>query len=98
MAGHAEGANPYEQAQALLAGVGDEAGGRIAALEEQRRRLAAERKEVLRTLRNEQRKRKRLIEKAKTLTNSDLMEVLGARAAAKAKAVAKAKAKAKAAA
>ena len=45
-----------------------------------------------RELRNEERKRRRLVEKARSLSTEDLVTILGARAAAKAKAKAKAKA------
>ena len=59
--------------------------------------LRADAKAVSARLRNEQRKRRRLMEKARNLNTEDLVMILGARAAAKGMAKAKAKAKAKAA-
>ncbi len=88
--------DPIGHAQAILAGVGDMGGNRILLLEAQRRAIAAQKAQVVKELRSETRKRARLVEKAKGLTDADLVEVLAARAKAKAKAEAKPKAKAKA--
>ena len=81
---------------AAAAALGDP-GAHQQELEARRKQILRERDEVRRALRNEDRKRQRLIEKAKGLSNQDLMDILAARAAAKAKAKPKAKAKAKAA-
>ena len=79
-------------ALAAAASVGDAAADRVATLAQQRRDLAAERKRVSAELDLEKRKKKRIMEKAKLLSDGDLIAILGARAAA-AKAKAKAKAK-----
>jgi molecular chaperone GrpE (heat shock protein) len=82
----------------LLAALQDPGANRIAELKAARAALLAERKRVAADLRNEERKRQRLLAKARNLNNEDLIAILGARVAAKAKAKGKAKAKAKAAA
>ena len=71
---------------------------RISQLRAEQRALREDAKAVSQRLRNEQRKRRRLMEKARNLNTEDLVMILGARAAAKGMAKAKAKAKAKAAA
>ena len=82
-------------AAALGAANGDDA---LANLQQAQRDLTAQRKAVTKDLKNEKRRRDRLMEKAKNLSNEELGMVLAARAksAAKAKAKAKAAAKAKA--
>ena len=79
-------------ALAAAASVGDAAADRVATLAQQRRDLVTERKRVSAELDLEKRKKKRIMEKAKLLSDGDLVAILGARAAA-AKAKAKAKAK-----
>ena len=81
---------------ALLGGVGDALGDRVADLADQRRQLASQRKRVTAELRLEERKRKRLVAKSRALSNEDLMAIMAGRAQAQAKAKAKAKGKAKA--
>ena len=68
----------------------------LAQLRAEHAQLQAERKRVQGQIKVEERKRRRLMEKARNLSNEDLISILGARAAAKAKAQAKAKAKGKA--
>ena len=107
-AGLADGAaavDPGEAAMRLLGGLQDPAAERVQALSQQqrdleheRRRLLHERKEVQKRLKNEAKQRKRMVEKTRGLTNSELLTILASRAQAKprAKGAAKAKAKAKA--
>ena len=57
---------------------------RIAELKRQQVEQREERKRVQKTLRNEERKRRRLKDRANMLSNTDLLEVLGLRAEAKA--------------
>jgi hypothetical protein len=96
----AAGANAVGAAiAAALAGVGpggDPAAARVSDLEQQQRDLTAARRANARDLRNEQKKRKRLQEKARSLSTDDLQDILIARAAAGAKAKARPKPKAKA--
>ena len=77
-------------ARALLEGLDDASAGAVAVLEERRAALHAERAQVKKDLRNETRKRKRLLAKAKGLSTDDLLNVVVMKAAAKAKAKAKA--------
>ena len=92
-------AQAAEQARVLLESAPDEALTRMQELQQSRADLAAERKRVVRELKNEAQKRKRLMQKARNLSTEDLLHVVVGRAAqAKAKAVGKAKAAAKAAA
>lgn len=70
---------------------------RIAELKQQRASLLSQRKAVIKELKNERRKRQRLMSRARLLSDEDLAAVLAARAAARAAAAPKAKAKAKAA-
>ena len=67
------------------------AADRIAELKAQRKALAQEKKDVQRQLKLEQRRHRRIMSKAKTLTDQELAQVLAERAAAHAKAKAKAK-------
>ena len=83
---------------AAAAVIGDPSAELVNDLEQRKKRLMAEKQQVARDLRNADRKRVRLLEKARGLKDSDLLDIIGSRAADKAKASAKAKAKAKAAA
>ena len=74
-----------DEAMAMLSGFGSAAANRRAAIEEKRREAAKKRKELTRDLRNEDRKRQRVIQKARGLTEEDLLELLGSKARAKAK-------------
>ena len=81
---------------AAAAALGDAAAGRRAELVQQQKDLKAQRRRLTMDLANENRKRVRLLEKAKGLSDADLMAILASRAAAKAKAKPKATPKAKA--
>ena len=80
----------------IVGNLADPVAQRVADLEERRRALVQGRKAVQKDLRNEQRKKRRLLDKAKTLSDGDLLQVIATRAKAKSVAEAKAKAKAKA--
>ena len=89
--------NPLEAARNLLEHAGDAGANRVDVLTAEKRGLQAQRAAVAKAIKNEERKRKRVLEMAKTLSTDDLLGVVAARAAAKGKiAQAKAKAKAKA--
>lgn len=95
----ADGGERAEAAAELLTHIGDEQAQKFAALEARRQAMRDERAQLLKEIRNEERKKKRRLEKARGLSNDDLLEVAADRAAqAKVKAKAKAKANAKAAA
>jgi hypothetical protein len=79
---------------ALLATVSGEQARRAASLCERRRALQEQRRELNTKIRNEDRKRRRRLEKARGLSSQDVLEVAASRAAA-AKANTNAKAKAK---
>ena len=81
---------------AAAASLGDQSASQVAQLEQRKKELMAERNAVKRELKNEQRKRVRMMERARGLSDADLANILATRAAAKSKAAAKAKAKAKA--
>ena len=68
-------------------------GGALTGLEAQRKRLAQEHRELTNRIRNAERKRARLLERARGLSNDDLLQIMADRAQAKAKAKASAKAK-----
>ena len=76
--------------------MGDAAGEDLADALVRRRALKHERDTLNQQIRNQERKRLRILEKARSLSDADLASILAARAAAKAKAREKAKAKAKA--
>ena len=93
----AAGANAFAAAAAaVVAAGGGNAGQRIRQLKAQQDQLKNQQKELAKAVKNEARKRKRLMDAASKLSNDDLAEVFGLRAEAKAKAKAKAAAKAKA--
>ena len=83
---------------AAAAGVVDSAQASLQQLEQRKKVLRAERDQVNKDIRNADKKRARLLEKARGLSDDDLMNIIACRVAAKSKAAAKAKAKAKAAA
>ena len=85
--------NGHAQAVELLSAAEQARYNRAAAMAADRKRLKREQQELTRQIRNEQRKRQRLIEKARALSETDLATILGARAAARAKAKPKAKAR-----
>ena len=75
--------------------MGDRCSTALKDVADQRRDLRKQRDEVNRVTRNEERKRARILERARTLSNDDLLEILTSRAVAKAKAKPKAKGAAK---
>ena len=77
--------------------IGDQAAERLTDLEQQRKRLHAEKEALTKDIRNTERKRLRLKDKARGLTDLDLMDIIATRAAAKAKSHTKAAAKTRAA-
>ena len=83
---------------AAAAGVVDSAQASLQQLEQRKKTLRAELGQVNKDIRSADKKRARLVEKARGLSDDDLMNIIACRAAAKSKAAAKAKAKAKAAA
>ena len=84
-----------DEARALLENSADDQLSSIQRLESQRKELCVQRREISRELKNQQQKRRRLMNKARSLTTNDLLSVVVTRAsAAKAKAKAKAKASA----
>ena len=78
--------------RALLESSPDTSAETVAALNQRRAELQAERVQVKKDLKNENRRRKRLLVKAKGLAEEDLVDVLIMKAQAKAKAKAKASA------
>jgi predicted nucleic acid-binding Zn-ribbon protein len=81
---------------AAAAAAGDQLGNKLIELDDRKRDLKREREQVSKDLRNSQKRRDRLLEKARGLTDADLLDILAQRAQAKAKAAAaKAKPKAK---
>ena len=82
---------------AAAASIGDQSAERLAELDLRKKQIAAEKERIAKDIRNTERKRIRLMERAKGLSDSDLMAIVATRATAKAKASAKAKAKANAA-
>ena len=81
-------------ARAFIEASPDASADALAALEERRAALQAERLQVKKELRNEARKRRRLLAKAKGLSEEELVSVMIMKAQAKAKASAKAKSEA----
>ena len=65
-------------------------------MEDEQKQLQLAKKRLVKDIANEQRKRARLLEKARHLSDADLAAIIGERAAIAAKAKAKAKAKGKA--
>ena len=76
--------------------MGDASAGRLETLAAEQRRLLAERRRVQADIVKEGKKRKRLMEKARSLSDADLLAVMASRAQAKAQGKAKGKGKAKA--
>ena len=82
-----------EQARALLEAVGDRRATLVSTLDQRRRDLKREQQTISKEIKLENRKRQRLLEKARGLSDTDLLSVVATRAAAKAKAKAKARAR-----
>ena len=89
-------AGPELAAAIALAAVENPFVARRRELEDQRRALVAERQRLYDAMRNEQRRRDRIMERARGLTTDDIIAMLGANLNAQAKAKAKAKGKGKA--
>ena len=83
------------QAHALLEEVGDRHADHVANLDGRRKSLKREQQQISTEIRNEHKRRQRLLEKSRGLSDEELLSVISTRAAAKSKAKAKAKAKAK---
>ena len=81
-----------EQAQALLQGAGDSHADAVTDLSARKLALKREQQVIAKEIHNQQRKRARLLEKARGLTDAELLTVVSTRAAAKAKAKAKSRA------
>ena len=87
---------PAERAAAarvILEGIEDASADAVKSLEERRAELQRERAQIKKDLKNENRKRKRLLAKAKGLSVDDLLAVVTMKATAKAKSKANAKAR-----
>ena len=80
-------------ARVILEGIEDASADAVNSLEQRRAELQRERMQIKKDLRNENRKRKRLLAKAKGLSVDDLLTVVTMKATAKAKAKAKAEAR-----
>ena len=78
---------------AAAAAAGDPSSAAFVELLERRKALKRERDQLTRDLRNADKRRVRLVEKARGLSDDDLVHILAARASAKAKAGARAKPK-----
>ena len=81
---------------AAAVAMGDPAVDHLSALAERKRTLEAERQRLALDIRNAERKKARLVERARGLSDVGLMQIVASRAVANAKANAKATAKAKA--
>ena len=92
----APGAHRGPDFAGAAAALGDDpaARQRLQQLEDQRKQLQAAKKRLAKDIANEQRKKARLMEKARGLSDADLAAIAGERALIAAKAAAKAKAKA----
>ena len=80
------------QARALLEEVGDSRANRVAELEQRRASLKRDQSNISREIKKENKKRQRLLEKSRGLSELDLLTIISTRAATKAKSKAKASA------
>lgn len=80
------------QARALLEEVGDSRATRVAELEQRRASLKRDQSNISREIKKENKKRQRLLEKSRGLSELDLLTIISTRAATKAKSKAKASA------
>ena len=80
------------QARALLEEVGDSRATRVAELEQRRASLKRDQSNISREIKTENKKRQRLLEKSRGLSELDLLSIISTRAATKAKSKAKASA------
>ena len=81
-----EGADRANAALALLETSPDVSANRLSAMERRRAELFAERRQIVRSIKNENRRRRRVMVKARGLATDDLMNLITSRAQAKAKA------------
>ena len=78
---------PFEAAFACLKGMGDARSREVAALEDRRRVLVQQKKELQKEIKNKRQRDRRLMKKAvKDLSDEQLLEVAAARVAARSKA------------
>ena len=80
------------QARALLEEVGDSRATRVAEHEQRRASLKRDQSNISREIKKENKKRQRLLEKSRGLSELDLLTIISTRAATKAKSKAKASA------
>ena len=78
------------KAQEVLAAMSDSSAATIADLQQKRRSISSQRTQVTREIKNETRKRKRLLSKVSGCTTEQLLTAAALKAAAEAKAIAKA--------
>jgi|NorSeaMetagenome_1021524.scaffolds.fasta_scaffold01447_16 hypothetical protein len=81
---------------AAAAAIGDPAADSLADLNTRRKDLVVERRRVATAIKNQEKKRQRIVERARGLSDDTLIAIVASRACAKVKAAAKAKAKPKA--
>ena len=81
---------------AAAAAIGDPAADSLADLNTRRKDLLAERRRVAKAIKNQEKQRQRIVERARGLSDDTLIAIVASRACAKVKAAAKAKAKPKA--
>ena len=77
------------EALVFLENVGDASADRVATMNTRQRELRQERMNITREINNETKKRQRLLEKSRGLSNEALLEIVAARAARTAQAKAK---------
>ena len=77
------------KAQEVLAAMRDNSAATIADLQQKRRSISSERTQITRDIKNETRKRKRLLSKVSGCTTEQLLTAAALKAAAEAKAIAK---------
>ena len=72
--------DPRAAALALIANSGDRVGDRLNQLKQQKAELARKKKQVAKDLKNEEKRKKRLMDKAQSLSEADLVDILAAKA------------------
>ena len=73
-------ADQLEAGLALLAAAGDPFAEQIKELEERQRGLRKQRQDIMRRLKNESRKKRRIMAKARWLSDADIIQVVRSRA------------------
>jgi len=89
----AAGGDVRAAALAMISGLPDAAADRVDVLKAEKKRLAGEKKRIAIEEKKEKQKRRRLMAKAKDLSDQELLSIIANRAQAKAKGKARAKAK-----